>query len=37
MDNASFAARAVAEGPPSFDGHGSLVVLNLAMPRAQHG
>jgi hypothetical protein len=36
MDNASFAARAVADGPPtvappSFDGHGWLVVLNLAV------
>lgn len=35
MSNASYAARAVAEGPmtiapPSFDGHGWLVVINLA-------
>ncbi len=36
MQNSSFAAKAVAEGPPtlappSFDGHGWLVVLNLAV------
>ncbi len=35
MSNSSFAAQAVAKGPmtaapPSFDGHGWLVVLNLA-------
>ena len=39
MNNSSFAARSVAEGPhtlapPSFDGHGWLVVINLALMTA---